>query len=326
MAAIMPVHFGTHDADQQMRATCCNRVKSQTKIGFLLSDVGLGDQSFSDAAFHGLMKSRDELGVIFDYKELAQTKTYDAGFEQLLQEDCNLIVGLGFMVKDSLEKAAKQHPDMQFVLIDEQSDLPNVASITFKEEEGSFLAGVVAGLTTQTNHLGFLGGVDAPIIHKFQNGFEQGVNAAKPQATVKAVYAGDFGKADLGAQLAGSMMDQDKVDIIYSAAGFTGVGALQEAAKHGKYAIGVDTDQFFIAEKAVITSMLKNVDVALNSAVKTFVDNKNHFPQQHMVFGLKEQGVGIAPVRVLSLTPEQQKIFDEQKQKLASGSITIATP
>ncbi|KZE84418.1 ABC transporter substrate-binding protein [Paenibacillus elgii] len=296
------------------------------KIGIMLSEVGLGDQSFSDAAFQGLIKARDEQGIVFDYREIAKTKTYDAGFEQLAQDGCDLVIGLGFMIKESLEKAAKQHPDRQFIIVDETSDLPNVASITFKEEEGSFLAGAIAGLTTRSNVVGFVGGADVPLIHKFQNGFEQGVKAVNPKAEVTAAYAGDFGNAALGVQIAGGMIDKQKVDVLYSAAGFTGVGALQEAAKRGKYGIGVDTDQFFVAEKAVVTSMLKNIDVAIDLAVKSFVQNSGRFPQKHMVFGLKENGVGLAPIRVISLQPEQQQKVDDLIQKLVSGSITIPTP
>ncbi|WP_243734979.1 BMP family lipoprotein [Paenibacillus turpanensis] len=301
-------------------------VKKQMKIGIMLSDVGLGDQSFSDAAFRGLLKARDEEGIVFEYRELAQTKTYDAGFEELIQANSDLIVGLGFMVKESLEKIAKLYPEKQFLIIDEISELPNVASITFKEEEGSFLAGAAAALVTKTNRIGFIGGVDVPLIHKFQKGFEQGVLAVNPKIKLTVTYAGDFGKADLGAKIASDMITKNKVDVIYAAAGFTGVGALQESAERGTLAVGVDTDQFFIAEKAVFTSMLKNVDVAIHSAVKDFVSNQGQFGKKQMVFGLKDNGVGLAPIRVITLEPEKQQVLDDVMQKLASGSITITTP
>ncbi|MFB9324748.1 BMP family protein [Paenibacillus aurantiacus] len=300
-------------------------LSDKTKIGIMLSDVGLGDQSFSDAAFRGLMKARDENGIIFDYKEISKDKTYDDGFEELAQENCDLIVGLGFMVKDSMEKSAKQHPDQQFLLIDETSDLPNIASITFKEEEGSFLAGALAAMASRTNHVGFIGGVDAPVIHKFQAGFEQGVKMVDPDMAVDVKYAGDFGKADLGASIAKQMIGEG-ADVIYTAAGFTGVGALQEAVRHGAYAIGVDSDQYFVAEKAVISSMMKNVDVAVYKAVIDFEKNGGKFAEQHMVFGLMDNGVGLAPIRVISLMQHEQKQLDELKQKLVSGEITVQIP
>ncbi|NGZ77065.1 BMP family lipoprotein [Saccharibacillus alkalitolerans] len=300
--------------------------EERPEVGVVLSDVGLGDQSYSDAAFRGLAKARDTDGVLFDYREMKQAGTYDEAFKQLVDGDNDLVIGLGYMVKESLEKIAKEYPDKQFLIVDDTSELPNVASITFKEEEGSYLAGAVAGLTTKSNHVGFLGGVESDLLKKFEAGYEQGVKAANPQADVKTTYAGDFGKADLGASIAGSMMQNDDIDVVYAAAGLTGVGALQEAEKEGKYAIGVDTDQFFIAEKAVVTSMVKNVDNAIYSAVKTFNENGGKFPQKDMVFGLKEEGVGLAPIRVVNLTPEQQKRIDELTQDLISGKITIQLP
>ncbi|MBE0344380.1 BMP family ABC transporter substrate-binding protein, partial [Paenibacillus sp. 28ISP30-2] len=127
------------------------------KVGIVLSDIGLGDQSYSDAAFRGLVKARDEGKIVFEYREISKTKTYDAAFEQLVQEKSDLIIGLGYMVKESLETVAKKYPDRKFVIVDEKSDLPNVASITFKEEEGSFLAGVVAGMASRTDQVGFIG-------------------------------------------------------------------------------------------------------------------------------------------------------------------------
>jgi basic membrane protein A and related proteins len=293
------------------------------KVGIMLSSVGLGDQSFSDAAFTGLVKAREEYDVFFEYREPSDGISFEKGFTELINEDCDLVVGLGFSVKESLEKVAKKYPKEEFLLIDEVSDLPNVTSLTFKEEEGSFLVGAVAGLVTKSNEIGFLGGMDVPLIKKFEKGYVEGVKSTNPKANVVVQYAGDFGKAELGSKIAKDMIEQNNVDVVYTAAGFTGVGALQEAQNKGKYAIGVDTDQFFIAEKAVVTSMLKNVDVAIHSAVKTFIDKNGTFPEKHMIFGLKEDGVGSAPIRVIKLDSEQEKTFEDIKAKLSNGEITI---
>lgn len=291
------------------------------KVGIMLSNVGLGDQSFSDGAFSGLTKARDDLNIEVDYRELEDSKTYDQGLTELINEHCDLVIGLGFSVKESLEKVAKANPKQQFLLIDDISNIPNVASLTFKENEGSFLVGAVAGLKTRTNTVGFIGGMDVPLIHRFGQGFASGVKAVNPKAKVLVQYAGDFGKADVGAQIAGEMNDAN-ADIVFAAAGFTGVGVLQEEQKRGKFAIGVDSDQFFIAEKAVITSMMKNVDVAIYTAVKTYLEQKT-FPNKEMVFGLKENAVGMAPIRVISLTPEEEKTIEALKQKLLDGGISI---
>ncbi len=158
--------------------------KDRIKVGIMLSDVGLGDQSFSDSAFRGLMKARDELGIIFDYRELKDTKTYEQGLKELVEDGNDIVIGLGFMVQEDLEKVAKQYPKQRFILVDSVSDLPNVTSIAFKEDEGSFLAGVLAALVTKTNRLGFIGGADVPLIRKFAAGFEKGVHAVKPSASV----------------------------------------------------------------------------------------------------------------------------------------------
>lgn len=148
--------------------------KDRIKVGIMLSDVGLGDQSFSDSAFRGLMKAWDELGIIFDYRELKDMKTYEQGLKELIEDGSDIVIGLGFMVQEDLEKVAKHYPKQRFILVDSISDLPNVTSIAFKEDEGSFLAGVVAALVTKTNRLGFIGGADVPLIRKFAAGFEKG--------------------------------------------------------------------------------------------------------------------------------------------------------
>ncbi|WP_461201052.1 BMP family lipoprotein [Anoxybacillus sp. TBDG-1] len=291
--------------------------KERVKIGIMLSDVGLGDQSFSDSAFQGLMKARDELGIFFEYRELKETGTYEKGLTELVEAGNDLVIGLGFMVQQDLEKVAKKYPKQQFILIDAVSDLPNITSITFKEDEGSFLAGVVAGMLTKTNNVGFVGGADVPLIRKFANGFIQGVKAVKPEANVQEVYAGNFGDDKLGAQIAKQMIATG-ADVLYAAAGFTGVGVLREAEMNGKYAIGVDSDQYFYAEKAVVTSMLKNVNVALYTAIKQYVEKKE-VPKGTVELGLKENGVDLAPIRVVTLSPEQQATLEKWKEKATNG-------
>jgi basic membrane protein A and related proteins len=293
--------------------------KDRIKVGIMLSDVGLGDQSFSDSAFRGLMKARDELGIIFDYRELKDTKTYEQGLKELIEDSNDVVIGLGFMVQEDLEKVAKQYPKQRFILVDSVSDLPNVTSITFKEDEGSFLAGVVAALTTKTNRLGFIGGADVPLIRKFAAGFEKGVHAVKRSASVHIVYAGDFGNDKLGAQIAREMFDQ-KSDVVYTAAGFTGVGALREAEARGVYAIGVDSDQYFYAEKAVVTSMVKNVDVALFRVLKQYVE-KGELPTGTVQLGLAENGVGLAPIRVIPWDAQKQQLLEQWKQNIVDGKV-----
>jgi basic membrane protein A and related proteins len=305
-------------------AGCANselKAKERVKIGIMLSDVGLGDQSFSDAAFAGLAKARDELDILFDYRELQTVGTYEKGFTELVEEGNDIVIGLGFMVLEDLEKVAKKYPDQQFILVDSVSQLDNITSITFKEEQGSFLAGAVAGMVTKSNIVGFVGGADVPLIHKFKAGFEQGVKTVNPEAEVKVSYANDFGNAELGGKIASGMINEG-ADVLYAAAGFTGVGVLKEAQFKKKFAIGVDSDQYFFAEKAIITSMLKNVDVALYETVKEFQEEKKLKAKQ-IELGINEKGIGLAPIRVIKLTPEQEKRLEDLETKLSSNELSI---
>lgn len=295
--------------------------KKTVKIGIMLSDVGLGDQSFSDAAFQGLIKARDELDIQFDYREISETGDYEKGIAELVKQGNDLVVGLGFMVQESLEKVAKQYPDQQFVLIDSVSEAANIVSLTFKEEEGSFLIGALAGLKTKSNKLGFIGGMDVPLIHKFGAGFRQGAEAVNPKAQIAVEYAEDFGSVEKGASIARKMI-QSGVDAVYPAAGLTGVGALKEAETNGKLAFGVDSDQFFAAEKAVVSSMLKHIDKAIYLICESMVKD-GKLSDKHIELGLKENGVGLAEVRILTLSDKEKEQLDKLTTDIVSGTIKV---
>lgn len=298
-----------------------NTETDNLKVGIMLSDAGLGDQSFSDMGFAGLEKARDELGISFDYRELQDTQTYEQGLEELVDQGNDLVIGLGFSIQEALEKVAKENPDVSFLLIDSQSELPNVYNITFKEDEGSFLVGLVAGMKTQSNVVGFVGGEDVELIHKFEDGFVAGVKAANPKAKVLSKYAGNFGDDKLGESIANEMITAG-ADYIYPAAGFTGVGVILESQKAGTYSFGVDSDQFYLAEQSVVSSMVKNVDVAIYDTVKELVD-KGSISEKNKQLGLKENGVGIAPIRVINLTPSEQDRLDQYIEDISNGTVTI---
>ncbi|MCG7379336.1 BMP family ABC transporter substrate-binding protein [Paenibacillus sp. ACRSA] len=297
--------------------------ETRTKVGIVMTEVGLGDRSFNDAAFDGLVRARDENSIVFDYREPNEKLTAEASFEQLAEAKFDLIIGLSDTIQADMEKVATKYPDQQFLLIDSQSKLPNIASISFRAEEGSYLAGIIAGMATTEDHVGFLGGMEIPVLRNFEQGFEQGVLAANPDAKVDIIYAGDFGNAKLGEELAAQLIQENGADVIYVAAGLTGVGALTEIQKLGKYAIGVDTDQFFLAEKAILTSMLKNVDVSIYNAVHTFIQNKHSFPQKEIVEGLAENAVGLTALHNISLSDEEQQTFEDLKTQISSGQIKI---
>ncbi|WP_010171130.1 BMP family ABC transporter substrate-binding protein [Bacillus coahuilensis] len=293
----------------------------ETKIGILLSDSGLGDGSFNDSAFRGLEKSRDELGILFDYRE-APTGNYEEMLVDLVEQGNDLVIGLGFSVQEALEKVAGENPEQQFLLIDGVSELENVISITFKEHEGSFLVGMVAAMTSNTGKIGFIGGADIELIHRFEVGYTQGAQYVNPDIEVIADYANNFGDSTLGSIIAEEQIEKG-VDFIYPAAGFTGVGALQTAQSKGVYGAGVDSDQFLLAEKAVVSSMLKNVDVAVFDTTKNLVNNQ--LTEQVYTLGLVESGVGLAPIRVVELTTEQQQLIEKATEAISAGKIDVQT-
>ncbi len=291
-------------------------LKGKVKVGVMLSENGLGDQSFSDLAFAGLTKARDEDGVVVEYLELAETDTYEKGFRELVANGNDLVFALGFTGQQELEKVALDYPNQKFVLVDAVSEVANITSITFKEDEGSMLAGVVAATVSKSKVIGFIGGVDAPVIKRFEAGFVQGAKAINPNIVILTEYAGDFDNDGLGAKIASEMID-DKADVLYAAAGYTGVGMLKEAEKRGVYAIGVDSDQYFYAEQAVITSMMKNIDSALFDIIHAYKES-GAIQSGHIELGLAENGVGLAPFRVLELTESEQKELETRIEKNVS--------
>lgn len=295
-------------------------VEKQQSIGILLSDTGLGDGSFNDSAFRGLERARDELGILFDYRE-APDGNFEEALQELVDQNHELVIGLGFSIQDAIEKIAKENPDQKFLLIDGSSDVDNITSITFKEHEGSFLLGMVAAMKSKSNTIGFISGADVPVIQRFEKGFEQGAQYINPSIKVLKDNADNFGDAELGGKKAENQMKQG-ADFIYPAAGFTGVGAIQAAQKAGILSGGVDSDQYFIAEKSVVTSMVKKVDNAVFNITKELISNQK-ITQQAYELGLKEDGVGLAPIRVTSLSPEETKQLEDAKNKIISGDINI---
>lgn len=294
-----------------------NPLDGKVKVGVMLSENGLGDQSFSDLAFKGLTKARDEEDIVVEYLELAETGTYEKGFRELVESGNDLVFALGFTGQQELEKVALDFPDQKFVLFDAVSEAANITSITFKEDEGSMLAGIVAATVSNSQVIGFIGGMEVPVIQRFEQGFIQGAKSVNPDIVILNEYANNFDDDGLGAEIASKMID-DKADVLYAAAGFTGVGMLEEAEKRGIYAIGVDSDQYFYAEQAVITSMMKNIDSALFDIILSYKES-GAIQSGHVELGLAENGVGLAPFRVLELTDVEQGKLDALIEQAASG-------
>lgn len=294
-----------------------NPLEDKIKIGVMLEGNGLGDQSFSDLAFAGLVKARDEDDIIINYLEIADTGTYKDGFEQLAKGDNDIVIALGATYQEELEEVAPKYPKQQFIIIDAISDVKNITSITFREDEGSMLAGIVAAKATDSQTIGFIGGLELPVIERFKKGFIEGAKSVNPDIKILTDYANSFDDDKAGAKVASEMIDQ-KADVLYAAAGYAGVGMLKEAQKRKVYAIGVDSDQYFIAENAVITSMQKNLDVVLYDFIHKYKET-GEIPSGHIELGLKDEAVGLAPFRVMDLTNKELKDLEDTIEKAKSN-------
>jgi len=228
---------------------------------------------------------------------------------------------------DAVKTVAAQNPNAQLGLIDNVVEMPNVESVTFAEHEGSFLVGVVAGLTTKTNKVGFVGGLDIPVIKRFEAGFRAGVTAANPNAKVTVNYTGAFDKPDLGKAAAATIYN-DGADIIFPAAGATGNGVFNEAKdrlKSGKkvWVIGVDKDQSLeFGDDVTLTSMLKRVDQAVIRVSNDVIDG-NFKGGQVVTLGLKDDAVGLPDTSKKNVSADILKKVDEFKEKIKSGEIKV---
>ena len=284
-----------------------NKSKENTdksfKIGMVADIGGINDESFNQSAWEGLQKAEKDFGIEVKVIESKQASEYLQNMESLLDEDVDMVIGVGYTMKEDIEKQAKNYPDKQFVLIDETYDsIPeNVTPILFRENEAAYLTGLVAGKMTENNNVGFIGGIQTPVISRFEYGYKAGVKEANKDCNVNVQYAGTFSDAAKGKSIANQMYGNGS-DIILAAAGGTGLGSIESAKEQNKYAIGVDRDQSDLAPKNVLTSALKKVNVGVYDTVKEFVEGKLTGGQEK-VYGLKEDGVGI-PETTKNLVPQ----------------------
>lgn len=312
--------------------------KSEIMIGLATDEGGLNDKSFNQSADEGVKKAVEEFGVEYKPIESKKKEDYEPNLQALVDAGSDLTFAIGFQLDKATESAAKNNPDNKFAIIDATVDAPNVMSITFKEEEGSFLMGVIAGKMTKTNKIGFIGGKDFDTIQKFESGFVAGVKAVNPEAgkllespdgekagkNVK--YADSFDDTNKGYELAKSLYNSG-CDVIYHSAGGVGIGmfkAAKELKDAGKevWAIGVDKDQAVsVPEYAdiILSSMIKRVDVGTYDATKAVVNNE--FKAGHIELGLKDGGVGIAETTEKNTPKEVIDLAKDYEQKMIKGEI-----
>ena len=290
------------------------------KIGLITDVGGVNDGSYNQSAWEGLEKAGEELGVEVNYLESATDADYQPNMETFVDEDYDLIISVGYMLADATREAAEANPDTKFAIIDDSSiDLPNVTSLMFKAEQASYLVGYVAGLTTKTNNIGFVVGMTNETMNQFGYGYCAGAIDANPDITVQQFNANSFADSATGKTMANTAITNG-ADIVFQAAGATGLGVIEACQEAGVYAIGVDSDQSSIAPKTVLTSAMKRVDNAVYDAVQELIDDKLEGGVQ--TFDLAAGGVDIAPSQDL-ISDDVIKAVDEVKEKIISGDVVI---
>ncbi len=285
---------------------------------------GKFDKSFNEAAFAGATRWAEETGGTFKELEMQSEAQREQALRRLAEAGANPIVMTGFAFGDVLSTVAPDFPDTKFAIVDMVVDQPNVKSVVFTEEQGSYLVGMMAAMASKTGTVGFIGGMDIPLIHKFACGYAQGVKAANPDATIIQNMTGTTPAAwndpVKGAELAKAQKSQG-ADVIYAAAGGTGIGVLQAAADEGILSIGVDSNQNPLHPGSVLTSMLKRVDNAVYEAFKEGADLK---PGVN-VMDLKAGGVDYAldDNNAALVTAEMKAAVDAAAEKIKSGEIAV---
>lgn len=289
---------------------------------------GKFDKSFNEAAYNGIERFKKETGTAYLDFEISNDTQREQALRRMAQKGADPIIAVGFGHGSALEKVAKEFPNSRFAIIDSEVKLPNVQSVLFKDQEGSFLAGWIAATTSKSAKVGFIGGMDVPLIRRFQCGYEHGAKYANPKVEVVANMTGTTPAAwsdpTRGGELAKAQFARG-VDVVFAAAGGTGTGVYQAAKDQGKLAIGVDSNQNHLQPGTMLTSMLKRVDNAIH--VIALSAKNGSFKPGTVVLGLKEQGVGLAMDQ-----HNAKLVSDETKKKLAavesdivSGKVKVAT-
>ena len=285
---------------------------------------GKFDKSFNESSFNGAQRWADETGGTFAEVELQSDAQREQAMRRFAEEGFNPIIMAGFMNATPLAEVAGDYPDTSFVIIDAVVDAPNVRSVIFNEHEGSYLVGMMAAMASETGTVGFIGGMDIPLIRKFACGYAQGVLAVDPEATIIANMTGTT-PAAWNDPVKGSELTLAQIsagaDVVYAAAGGTGVGVLQTAADNEIYSIGVDANQNYLHPGSVLTSMLKRVD---NAVYQAMIDGAGLTPGVN-VMGIANEGVGYAmdENNAAEVSAEMQAAVDAAAAEIAAGTLSV---
>ena len=299
---------------------------AQPKPAVVFDMGGKFDKSFNEGVSEGAEKFKKETSIAVAEFEPSNETQFEQALRRFAQRGQDPIIAVGFSQAVALEKIAKEFPRTRFTIIDSVVNLPNVQSVVFKEQEGSFLVGVLAALASKSGKIGFVGGMDIPLVRRFQCGFEQGIKFANPSAELITNMTGTTPAAwndpGRGAELAKGQFDRG-VDVVYAAAGSTGIGILQAAKDRGRLGIGVDSNQNHLHPGTMLTSMLKRVDLAAYNSFKAA--QAGTWKGGVQVLGLKDGGVDWALDKDNEklITPEMKAKVDAAKADIVSGKIVV---
>ena len=291
------------------------------KVGLVTDVGGVEDQSFNQSAWEGLQRAKEDFGVEINYLSSAADSDYAPNIETFVDEEYDLIISVGYLLADATRAAAEANEDVKFAIIDDSTcaDLENVTCLTFKQEQASYLVGYVAGLMTEKNNIGLVLGMASDNMNLFGYGYCAGAIDANPEITIQQGNANSFGDPAMGSTLTTNYVTNG-ADIVFHAAGATGTGVISECQAKGIMAIGVDSDQSYLAPDTVITSALKRVDNAVYATVGELVDGT--LEGGIAVFDITNEGVGIAETTDL-LPDEVVEAVAEVEEKILSGEIVV---
>ncbi|TWF52918.1 BMP family lipoprotein [Neorhizobium alkalisoli] len=309
-----------------LAAMSATALAAEVKPALVYGTGGKFDKSFNEAAYAGAEKFKKETGTDYRDFEPKDDTQGEQAIRNFASRGYNPVVAVSFAWTSAMEKVAAEFPETKFVIVDSVVDLKNVRSVLYKEEEGSYLVGVLAGMASKTGKVGFIGGMDIPLIRKFGCGYVQGVKSVKKDDQVFQNMTGTTGAAwndpVRGGELTKNQIDQG-ADVVYAAAGATGLGVLQTAADNKKLSIGVDSNQNHLHPGSVLTSMVKRVDLAVYNAYKDLKDDK--FTAGIQTLGVKEDGVSAAmdDNNKSLITPEMKAAVEKAKADIVAGTIKV---
>ncbi|HVF56653.1 MAG TPA: BMP family ABC transporter substrate-binding protein, partial [Pyrinomonadaceae bacterium] len=307
--------------------------KSKVHVGIVFDIGGRDDRSFNAAAWEGVKRAAKDLPIVLRDVEPGNPTSIEPAMRAFAERQYDLIIGVGFAQAPIMEQVAKDYPNINFAIVDGVSQLPNVASLVFKEHEGSYLVGMIAAKTSKTGVLGFLGGMDIPLIHRFETGYEEGARAVNPNVRVVDNYVGvtdgAWNNPGRGKELALSQIGKG-ADVIFTAAGNSGLGAFDAVEQSGKengrarrFVIGVDSNQNMVKPGFVLTSMVKRVDNAVYQIVQDVVNKQ--FKGGFHVYGLESDGVAYSmdEFNKSLISPEILQEVEAAKQRIIKGEIKV---